>query len=142
MVQKNGNPSNGSSKNLLFLTIDDDEDIGECIGFAVSLTEHKTEYFNNPLRALEAFKKDQGKYHAIFTDLLMPEMSGEKVIEEVRRLNKVIPIIIITATGGIFTTDDLVKLNIPSIIAKPFELSDIELAVKQVEERYATARAL
>jgi DNA-binding NtrC family response regulator len=133
-VQKDKKPSHGKLSPLLFLIVDDDADIGECVGFTISLTEHTSEYYQNPLDALQAFKDNQTKYHAIFTDLRMPEMTGEKLIAEIRKFNQEIPIIIMTATTGIFSTDDLVKLNVPSFLTKPFDLSDVELAVKLVEE--------
>jgi DNA-binding NtrC family response regulator len=122
---------------LLFLIVDDDTAIGECIGSAIKLSGHDSIYFKNPHEALEAFVKDQGMYHGIFTDLRMPHMNGERLIEEVRKMDTQIPIVIMTATTGIFTTNDLVRLNVPSLITKPFDL--IELAVGQIEKRYLLA---
>ena len=83
-----------------------------------------------------AFEENPQKYHAIFTDLRMPEMNGEEVIARIRKVNTDIPIVIITANAGTYKTNDLIKLNIPSVIIKPFEMADIELAVKLVQEKY------
>lgn len=121
---------------LTFMVIDDEPEIGEGICFIVGLAGHKTACFTNPTKAVKEYKENQDKYSAIFTDLRMPEMNGEEVIAKIRKINTQIPIIIVTGTRGIFTTDDLVKLNVPSLISKPFEMKDIELAVKAVEEKY------
>lgn len=133
-------PKSGNAKSILpklnILVIDVDADIAEALSCAISLTNNKCHCFTNPTQAVEAYFQEPNKYNALFTDLRMPEMSGEEVIAKIRKVNKDIPIIIITATGGAFVSDDLVKLNIPTLIAKPFELSDIELAIKLIQESY------
>ena len=127
---------------LRFLVIDDEVAIGEAICFAIDMTGNDTVRFSNPADAVKDFRKNPSKYDGVFTDLSMPQMSGEMVIERIRKITQEIPIVICTATGGIFTTEDLVKMNVLSLIAKPFELSDIELAVKQIQENYMMRNSL
>lgn len=129
---------NGVLPRVRILVVDDEKAIGESIELAISLTENETVYFSNPVQAVEEIRANKDHYHAIFTDLRMPEMNGEEVISKVRKIAPDMPIVVITASRGIFTTDDMVKLNIISLIAKPFELTDIELAVKLVQEKYHT----
>lgn len=135
-MDKNQNNEKLKIPRLCIMVIDDDKDIGESIEVAISLTENDTVYFSNPKEAVSEFEKSQDRFQAIFTDLRMPEMTGEQVISRIRKKDKTTPIVIITASRGIFSTEDLVKLNISSLISKPFDLHDIELAVKLVEEHY------
>lgn len=121
-----------------FLVIDDEEAIGECIQLAIAQTGHECEYYSNPLLAVKAFKKNPHKYHGIFTDLRMPQMRGEEVIKRVKEVDGVTPIVIITASGGMFTTEDLQRLKIVSLIAKPFDITDIEKAVYLMREHHKT----
>jgi len=121
---------------LTIMVVDDEPDIGDGICSIVELTGHKPVYFNSPVAAVKEIESNSKKYNAVFTDLRMPEMNGEEVIRRIRKVTKDTPIVIITGTRGIFATRDLVSLNIPSLIEKPFEMKDIELAVELIQEKY------
>jgi two-component system response regulator PilR (NtrC family) len=120
-------------KTLTIMIIDDDKDIGESMLMAIALTENKSIYYSNPVEAVKEYLKHPEKYDVIFTDIQMPELNGQEVIAQIRKTDKDVPIVIITATSGIFTTEDLVKLNVPSLILKPFDIADIELAIRQIQ---------
>ncbi len=40
------------------------------------------------LRAFEYARKEKKPYHAVFLDIMMPEMDGQEVLREIRRLEK------------------------------------------------------
>lgn len=115
------------------MVIDDDNDIGESILMAIELTENKAVYYSDPTKALKEYLGHPDMYDVIFTDIQMPELNGQEVIAQIRKVDTEVPIVIITASSGIFTTEDLVKLNVPSLIMKPFDIADIELAIRQIQ---------
>lgn len=82
----------------------------------------------NGLEAVEAAKAI--KYDLIIMDLNMPIMSGEKAIENIRKFNKNIPIIIITASNS-FNLEDFKNQNISYTIRKPFVPKDLLQNVKK-----------
>ena len=120
-------------KTMTIMVIDDDNDIGESILMAIELTENKAVYYSDPLKAVKQYLDYPDKYDVIFTDIQMPELNGQEVIAQIRKVDTYVPIVIITASSGIFTTEDLVKLNVPSLIMKPFDIADIELAIRQIQ---------
>src|SRR3990172_507993 len=82
---------------LKVLVVDDEEDILEVIqdrleayGFAVVTAGN----------GLEALKKlSMEKFDGIFLDVKMPEMGGIEALEEIRKRDRNIPIIIITSSS-------------------------------------------
>jgi DNA-binding NtrC family response regulator len=120
-------------KAMMIMVIDDDKAIGESLLMAIDLTENKAIYYSNPSEAVKEYLDHPKKYDIIFTDIQMPELNGQEVIAQIRKNDNDVPIVIITATSGIFTTEDLIKLNVPSLIMKPFDIEDIELAIRQIQ---------
>lgn len=68
--------------------------------------------------------KNEKRINAVITDYMMPEETGEKLVEYIRNMDKDIKIIVIT---GYLSNDVRIKLekyNV-DIVTKPFEFSDL-----------------
>lgn len=74
-------------------------------------------------------------YDLILLDLMLPGLSGEELIEEVRK-NKTMPIIIISAKIEIEDKVKLLKLGADDYITKPFEISEVTARVEAQLRRY------
>lgn len=61
----------------------------------------------------------QEKPDVIFTDLLMPEMTGQEMIEKIRAMDAAVPIFVLTADIQKATKFELVQYNIVAFINKP-----------------------
>lgn len=99
----------------------------------------------NPAHAVHAYRQDE--YELIITDLNMPEMSGHEVVEEIRRLDADIPMIVLTGSVDIDKTVGLYRHGVIDYIIKPVVPDDLlhrvrncidehelRLHVRQVEE--------
>ena len=81
--------------------------------------------YTNPLLALEEFMKniDDNGYDLVISDFRMPEMNGIELATLIRKMNKYIPIILMTAYDAIDIDPFILKfLNIDDIITKPIRL--------------------
>ncbi|MEN8702690.1 MAG: response regulator, partial [Polaribacter sp.] len=67
----------------------------------------------------------------VLMDLNMPVMSGNESIKEIRKFNKTIPIIIITASNNI-NLDDFKEDDVSDFIFKPFNPEDLLKTIKKV----------
>jgi len=81
------------------------------------------------LEALTVFREESP--WIIFSDLYMPRKNGLMMAREIQRINKDVPIILMTGSISensiVFSPD----LKIISVILKPFKLSDVILALEQ-----------
>ena len=93
-------------------------------------------FFNNIVLAidgkdaLERLKKE--KIDIIFTDINMPKMDGLSMIEHVRKIDKLIPIVVFSAYDN---TDYLLKTieySVDGYILKPFKLEQIQKVVEKI----------
>jgi len=68
--------------------------------------------------ALSLFKET--KFDAVFTDVGMPGMSGWELAREIRQINKIIPIAVITGWGEAVGSHEQKEAGVDWIVAKPF----------------------
>ena len=74
-------------------------------------------------------------YDLILLDLMLPGLTGEELIEEIRK-TKTMPIIIISAKTEISDKVKLLKLGADDYITKPFEISEVSARVEAQLRRY------
>ena len=71
----------------------------------------------------------------IVLDVIMPGMDGIEVLENVKRINHSIPVILLSAVGQIKTVVDAMKIGAADFLVKPFEEPELELAIENVFEK-------
>jgi two-component system response regulator AtoC len=71
----------------------------------------------------------------IVQDIVMPGISGIEVLENVKKTNPSIPVIILSAAGQIKTVVDAMKTGAADFLVKPFEEQELELAIENVIEK-------
>jgi DNA-binding NtrC family response regulator len=102
------------------LVIDDEPAIRESLhalltiegGYTVDLAEGGTEGLQ---------KLNKRGYDLILLDLMMPDMSGMEVLQEVRERDRETPIFMITAYGSVQAAVDALKAGADDYFPKPFE---------------------
>jgi DNA-binding NtrC family response regulator len=82
----------------------------------------------------------QGGIDAVVTDVLMPDLSGEKVLEEVKRQSPEIPVLIMTAQPTIDDAVHFLKHGADDYITKPIEKDVFSHRLKALLERVKLER--
>jgi len=80
----------------------------------------------NGAEALEILESE--RVDIVFTDLVMPEMSGEQLIERLHEDGRVgeLPVIVISSAGGAPRVERLRELGVRGFVHKPFTPEQIE----------------
>src|ERR1051326_6742998 len=68
-------------------------------------------------------------------DIVMPGINGIEVLENVKKINTTIPVIILSAAGQTKTVVDAMKMGAADFLVKPFEEQEMELAIQNVLEK-------
>ncbi len=113
----------GGHEHILF--IDDDKEIVdmekqviENLGYTVTSTD-------NSLKALEIFRENPGRFDIIITDCNMPYMTGLQLANEIRKIQKNIPVIMCTGYGEYGNSDKFLESGIDEVIIKPVNMHNI-----------------
>ncbi len=72
----------------------------------------------------------------VITDMKMPDMNGMEVLEECKKIQPELPVIIMTAYATIETAVEAMKKNAYDYITKPFQNEQLKLTVRKALENY------
>ena len=89
---------------------------------------------DNPGKALSLIKELE--LDLVITDMKMPGISGIAILEETKKINPDIPIIIMTAFGSIEMAVEAMKKHAYDYIEKPFKNEALKLTVKKALQNY------
>jgi len=68
-------------------------------------------------------------------DVVMPGISGIEVLENLKKINSTVPVIVLSAVGQTKTVVDAMKMGAADFLVKPFEEQELELAIENVFEK-------
>ena len=118
------------------LVVDDEERIRRLIRMYLERDDFVVEEAENGKEALEmALEND---YDAILLDIMMPEMDGIEVCEELRK-EKMTPVIMLTAKGEESNRVQGFEVGADDYIVKPFSPREVVLRVKAVLRRTSSS---
>lgn len=89
-------------------------------------------------KALERVKN--GYFDLLLLDFKMPGMDGMQVLEEVKRINPEIDVIMMTAYGTVETAVKAIKTGAADYITKPIELEEMLILIEKISERRTLLR--
>jgi DNA-binding NtrC family response regulator len=83
--------------------------------------------------AVEAVR--QNPVDLVITDLRMPDLDGQHVLQQVRTLQPEVAVIIVTAYGTVAGAVEAMRAGAVDFLTKPIDLDHLELVVARVLER-------
>jgi DNA-binding NtrC family response regulator len=81
-------------------------------------------------------KLEDGDFQLVITDLKMPDMDGMELLEEVKKQDNKVVVIVITGYGTIEFAVEAIKKGADDFIPKPFKLEELEVIIKRALERH------
>ncbi|TET88123.1 MAG: response regulator [Desulfobacteraceae bacterium] len=86
----------------------------------------------NSLKALELFRKNPDSFDLVITDMIMPNLPGDKLAKELIAIRPDIPIIICTGYSEQLEAEKAESLGIKAIVMKPLLIQDLAKTVREV----------
>jgi two-component system, NtrC family, response regulator AtoC len=71
----------------------------------------------------------QEQVDLVLTDLKLPGMSGLEFLQEVKRMDASLPVILMTAFGTVETAVEAMKLGASDYVLKPFSMEELKLVI-------------
>ena len=110
------------------LVVEDEEDVRQLLSDILTDGGHEVNTASNGSQGIRTFQEKN--FDLVFTDLGMPGMSGWRVAEEVKKINKNTPVALITGWGVQLKESELEKSGADFIVHKPFRLEQILTLVR------------
>lgn len=121
-------------KDITVLYVEDDNAIQQNTIVTLELVNAKIIPAVDGKDGLEKFIENQEKIDIIVTDLSMPNMDGLEMIEEIKKINKDVPVLITTAHQDISYLKQAIELGVTSYIIKPIDIRNIIKSISKAIE--------
>lgn len=121
------------------LVIDDEPAVLKVLGLVLQRRGFAVDTMSSAKAALAQIP--QQKYHAILSDIIMPEMTGVEFLRELRRHDLDVPVILMTAGPTLDSAIDAVEYGAQQYLLKPVEPDALVTAVGRAVALGELARA-
>ena len=113
--------------------IEDSKDINIMLAQMLEDEGYEVKSAFTGLEAMTELKKE--KYDLILLDIMLPYISGDQILKELRAFSEV-PVIVISAKDMVGTKIDLLKLGADDYITKPFDLGEVSARISSNLRRF------
>jgi two-component system, cell cycle sensor histidine kinase and response regulator CckA len=114
------------------LAIDDNTDFLQLLKDMLEPCGFEVHTAVNPVKALEVFQREKGKYQLILLDYYMPQLDGAKTFEWLRKLNPSIKVIVCSGADELRLRQIQAQHKIDAYIHKPFRVKEAIEIIRRV----------
>jgi DNA-binding NtrC family response regulator len=119
------------------LVVDDEEIMRDVLSALLSSESYNVDLAENGAQALEMIREKD--YGVMLLDLMMPDVDGFQVLEELKSFENSPVAIVLTAYASIDRVMQAAKLNAFAFIPKPFKNDELLLAIKNAMAQHNLA---
>ncbi len=119
---------------LRVLIIDDDAKVCEYLQELLTPDGCDVVSINDPDKGLAKLKTKEA-FHILILDLKMPNINGLQLLEKIRKVDKDIAAIILTAYPSLETATDAINLDVSAYMQKPFSGEDMRATIARVARK-------
>jgi two-component system response regulator PilR (NtrC family) len=116
------------------LVVDDEEVMRDILGSVLTHAGHAVTFATTGTEAVAAFREQP--LDAVILDLMLPEMNGLEVLDELRRHDSDVPVLMLTAQASLETAIEAMKKGASDYVTKPFKHEELLLSLgKALDQR-------
>ena len=113
------------------LIVDDEIALVEITRQMLGWLGYEVEIRTSAIEALEAFRKNPGRFDLVITDLTMPQMTGMKLARQMFQIRPDIPIILCTGFSDQLEEKQALSIGIKAFLFKPLVANELAEAVRK-----------
>ena len=121
------------------LIVDDEEGMQLALSEVLKRGGYEVSVAANGREGLEYLKDKTLHYDLVLSDIRMPEMDGNALLAEIKKLDAAPPVIIMTAFGTIEDAVNTMRDGARDYLLKPFSTEAAEQVIRRVLEKEASA---
>jgi DNA-binding NtrC family response regulator len=118
---------------LTILVVDDDKDVCEYLQDFLTADGYSVTLVNDPTTAIDTLRERE--YHVVVLDLMMPKLSGIDLLEQIRKVDDDIAVIILTGYPSLETATASIEHEVSAYIRKPFSIDEFRDALARIAKK-------
>jgi PAS domain S-box-containing protein len=140
-VKAEGEDESSFSGAERILHVDDEEAIVTVVQRGLSKLGYKVTGKSSAKEALAMFTEEPSRFDLAVVDLTMPEMTGDEVIREIRKLRPTLPVILTTGYSQGFPHKQALEMKINRQVTKPLAVKDLAKSIRAALKEAASQQA-
>jgi len=126
----------GGTEHILF--VDDDEMLAKLGEMLLSEMDYQVTMMTSSTEALKLFTANAKWFDLVITDQTMPELTGEQLVQEIKKIRPEMPTIICTGYSRKVDEKKAAELGISAFLMKPLDLPTLLQTVRKVLDKGQT----
>ncbi len=135
-MERSVRPPAGEPKHLLVV----DDDVAVCQVMSLMLTDlgYGVVAETDSRKALSILR--EGEFDVVLVDIVMPNLDGLELIDQIREHFNVLPILVVTAYGSSELTVDAMRRGATDFVTKPVDAPVLDLRIRRAFDLEQTRR--
>ena len=118
---------------MRILVVDDDTDICEYFEDFLTSEGYEVTCIIDPTKAMS--EVEAGGYHLALIDLMMPKLSGMDLVEQLRRADDDLAIVIMTGHPTLDTAAASIEHDVSAYLRKPFSTDELRAVLRRIAKK-------
>ena len=118
---------------MRILVIEDDRRVASFLRRGLSADKFLVDVASDGQAGLQL--AESREYNLIILDLMLPSMSGQEVLDALRKTNRAVPVLVLTARGAVQDKVELFQKGCDDYLTKPFAFAELQARVKALLRR-------
>ena len=120
---------------MRILLVEDEPDLGAAIKQTLNQNNHIVDWVLDGLDAWDYLADELKKYHLGIFDWLLPGLSGIELIKRIRRREKPLPILMLTAKDSMEDKIAGLDAGADDYLVKPFDMPELLARLRALQRR-------
>jgi PAS domain S-box-containing protein len=113
------------------LLVDDEQPLVEIGRQLLERLGYSVATRTSSIEALELFKVNPDRFDLVITDIVMPNLAGDKLAKKIIHIRNDIPVVLCTGYSEKFTRQNASEMGIQTFLMKPLVMRDLANTVRQ-----------
>lgn len=118
---------------MRILLVEDEENIREVVTLNLEMEDYEVVAVSNGKDAIKCFNEQH--FDLIILDIMLPEVDGYQILEQIRLTNMEVPVIFLTAKDTALDKVTGLRKGADDYLTKPFNLEELLLRVQNLIKR-------
>jgi two-component system NtrC family sensor kinase len=111
------------------LVVEDNIEVGRFVADALSELGYATTLVDNAMDALAELSRNAGRFDVVFSDMMMPEMTGLDLAQEIRRRQFDVPIVLTSGDSHMLSQSSAYGF---ALLQKPYSSEQLSRILQKV----------
>jgi PAS domain S-box-containing protein len=122
-----GQADTGASGHIL--VVDDEPALSMLLTHQLHRMGYKVTPLTSPADALALFRSEPDSYDLVVTDMIMPQLNGDRLAEALWKIRPGLPVILLTGYSKSFSRDQALQRGFAGFLAKPVTAHELQQAI-------------